>query len=311
MPFRSGEQIDAYTIEKPLSKSGGMSQVFLAHHREKADKQVAIKVQLTEDENSQTYQELLRQEAETLSRLRHPGIVHVFPLRVANRTAYSARAHEHKGQPWYFAMEYIRGNNLHDYTGQIAKMPLEWVMELFYQLLTTIQFMHLSGFAHCDLKPNNILLRSAPSVNEVPRPVLVDFGSATEIKKGIGQLTASLHYSPPEVILAMERKDIPQSNLLLLPEKIDIWALGAILFEIVTGRPLINKKKKDDITTSIIKGELDTIHSIRPDVHHSLDRFLGVILRKDPAERPDVRDLIKAIEEKISVSRPPRVGQSG
>lgn len=311
MSFRAGDQIDAYIVERSLSDSGGMSQIFLARHRDKEQLKAAIKVQLLEEENSQTYQELLRQEAEYLSLLRHPGIVHIYSQRVANRVTYTARAHEHKGQPWYFAMEYVKGNNLSTYIKTLSKMPLEWGIELFYQLLLAVHFIHQSGYAHCDLKPNNILLRAAPALNEIPRPVLIDFGSMSEIGKGMAQLTASLHYSPPEVILAMERKDIPHNEIRLHPEKIDVWALGAILFEIITGRPLIDKKRKDDITTSIIKGQLDTIHSLRPEVHPSLDKFLAVILRRDPAERPEVKDMIKAIEERIAAVRPPRVGQAG
>lgn len=311
MALRAGDEIEPYIIERPLSESGGMSRVFLAHHREKTHLRVALKAQLTDDDNSLTYQELLRREADLLGRLRHPGIVHVFPLQVGSRISYSARAHEFRGQPWYFTMEHIRGNNLASHTKTTAKLPLEWTIELFYQLLLSLHYMHQLGYAHCDLKPGNILLREAPEVYQIPRPVLVDFGSAVEISRGIGQLTASLQYSPPEVVLAMERKDIPLNEIRLRPDKIDIWALGAILFEIITGRPLINKKRKDDITTSIIKGELDTIRSVRDDVHPSLDKFLAVMLRRDPAKRPEVTDLIKAVEERMAIVRPPRVAQIG
>lgn len=308
MTFRTGDEIDSYVIERPLSENGGMSQVFLARHKTKEHIQVAVKVQLTNSEHGRTYQELLRSEAHYLSFLRHPGIVHIYPLTVGNRVSFTARAHQYQGQPWYFAMEHVPGNSLAAHIKEIARFPLEWTVELFYQLLLIVHYLHQTGHAHCDLKPANILLREPPDPRRVPRPVLVDFGSTAEISKGISHLTGSLLYSPPEVILVMERKDILTNDLQLLPDKIDIWALGAILFEIVTGRPLINKKRKDDITTSIIKGELDNIRSLRPEVHQSLDITLENMLKRKATNRPTVGVIIKAIEEKIASVRPPRVG---
>ncbi len=310
MTLQNGDIIGPYTISKSLSDDGGMSQVFLAYDTERPSHLAAIKVQLTHNNNSTVFQDLLRQEGEFLQRLRHPGIIHIYPLRINNRIAYAARASDHPNQPWYYAMEYInKGNSLDYYGKRIKKHPVAWVIEMFYQLLIIVQYIHQRGYAHCDLKPQNILLRRPPAANETPLPILIDFGSAAEVKRGIRQLSASLRYSSPEVVLALNRQDIPPEKLIRHPKKTDIWALGAILFEVLTGRPLINRKRRADITTTILRGRLDTIRSLRPDIHASLDKLLGVMLRRNPEERPNIDEVIWAIEERIYSVRPPRIGQ--
>jgi len=310
MTLQHGDIIGPYTISKSLSDDGGMSQVLLAHDTERPSHTAAVKVQLAHDDNRTTFQDLLRQEVQFLQRLRHPGIIRIYPLRIDNRIAYAARAYDQTNQPWYYAMEYInKGKNLDYYIKTIKKFPVEWVIEMFYQLLIIVQFIHQRGYAHCDLKPQNILLRHPPVSDETPLPILIDFGSATDIKQGVRQLSGSPRYSPPEVIISLNRQDILPHKLIHHPQKIDAWALGAILFEMLTGRPLINRKRRADITTTILQGELDTIRSLRPDIHTSLDKLLDAMLRREPEERPTINELVRAIEERIHSVRPPRISQ--
>lgn len=310
MSFQGNATIGPYTLRKSLSEEGGMSQVFLAHDTIRPDRYAVIKVQLADDQKGAAFQDLLRQEAQLLRRVRHPGIIRIYPLRIDSSVSYVARAYDYDNQPWYFAMEYVStGKTLDVYLKRIRKFPIEWCIELFYQLLVTIEYLHNSGFAHCDLKPQNVILRHPPDVNEVPAPVLIDFGSAAIIRHGIKQLSASIRYSPPEVITALERTDIPASSLIRDPAKIDVWSLGALLFEIVTGRPLIKWKRRNEITTTILREQLDNMRTLRPDVHPSLDKLLSVMLRRNPSERPEIEEIIRAIEERISSVRPPRVGQ--
>ncbi len=94
MSMRKGDQLESYVIEKALSDDGGMSKVYLAHHLQAVHHKVAIKVQRTEQEKSNAFQDLLRQESDVLCRVRHPGVVRVLPLHEQNgHLTYIARAH--------------------------------------------------------------------------------------------------------------------------------------------------------------------------------------------------------------------------
>ena len=308
MTIKPGDQFGPYTIDRSLSKEGGMSQVFLASNSEDRKWKAALKVQLAEGENSATFQDLLHQEVNTLKTLRHPGIVHIYPLHIDGRAAYRARAYNLRNQPWYFAMEYLGEKTLDKQMDKVKKLPLEWGIEFFYQLLLIVDYIHQRGYAHCDLKPQNIFLRQPPDSGVRPMPILVDFGSAVDVDKGIHQLTASLRYSAPEVLTSLERQDIHPGSI--QPQKVDIWALGAILFEILTGNPMVSGRRRNVITTTVIRGEFDRIVERRKDNHialDSLDTVLSKMISHDPQQRPSTQTLIKAIEERIPSIGPPRI----
>lgn len=283
-----------------------MSKIFLVQDTERRYRAV-VKVSLTKDENSTIQQDMLRRETLVLTKLRHPGIVRIFPLPIGRYMTYTARALTHPDKPWFYAMEYLGHGSLGDLATVIAgKYPLMWTIELFYQLVTTVHFMHQNRFAHCDLKPQNILFRYSPDPRQTPVVVLVDFGSVAPNFQ-IEQLTASVRYSPPEVLLALKRSDLDLSDAGIQADKVDIWGLGVILFEIITGRPLFHQKLRDSITTTILRGEIELMRKYRLEVHDSLDFLLTKMLEKDPGKRPTTGQIIEALEERIESIRPPRI----
>lgn len=310
MDVKEGMQLGPYVIENPLSKAGGMSQVFLAYDINRPQHRAALKVQLANDKHSVVFKELLRKETDALKNLRHPGIIHIYPLHIDGRSTHVACAYDLPGKPWYFAMEYLWAGTLDTYMEKIKKFPIEWSMELFYQLLITIDYMHQLGYAHCDLKPQNIFLRYPPDPHLAPVPVIVDFGSAVIIEKGIQQVTVSLRYAAPESIASHTYPHYDYLKQAIKPDKLDIWGLGTLLFEIITGRQLIQGPSKDEITTTIIRNELDTISGLRKgnsSMLRSLDKILLMMCANNPASRPTTTTLIKAIEERIIGVHPPRI----
>ena len=305
--MKPAQMIGNYQIDKTLSKSG-MSFVHLAHLPNQPNYKVALKIHIESEGPRNTYQDLLRHEAEHLARFRHPNIVRIYPINLpSGKVLYCARAVELPDNPWYFVMEYIPGSDVGKYVKNFTKFPVPWIIELFYQMLITVQFVHRLGYGHCDLKPENILLREPPDPFRIPQPILTDFGTAHRVDLKIVEPTRSLRYSPPEVIMAYTRKDISAENFPLYPAKIDLWSLGAILFELLTGQHLFNQSRETEITTSILKGELKKVQEIRPEVHSSLDKVLSVMLRVHPEERPELDEIIEALEERINSVRPPRI----
>ncbi len=322
MTFETGDKLEAYTIEKCLSDTGGMSKIFLAYEEERPTRRVVLKVQRTGEKESRMFQDLLRQELAMLRSLRHPGIVRTIPMRIDNKeVVHEARAADFEGTPWYFAMEYLGGYSL---TKHISQFPedsrlstrnphqdlgiygIDWSLELFHQIVQVVNYMHEKGVAHTDLKPDNIILRHVPSMHLVPQPVLIDFGSACQLDN-MSDLTASVGYSPPEVIKAVKHKKGIQEAENIFPDKIDVWMLGVILFELLTGRRMSPFPKGGVLDTSLISIRSKKISRFRVDAHNSIDKLITAILNNDPQKRPSTRQILKALDEKIYSIRPPRI----
>lgn len=302
MSVNKGDLLEPYIVEKALSDDGGMSEVYLGYHYQHPRHKVAIKVQRTDQKNAHAFQDLLRQEADILTRLRHPGIVRILPLHELNRRlVHIARAHNIRNQPWYFAMEYLGDKTLGDNIPRIKRMPLLNILQLFYEILLVVDFLHHNYQAHCDLKPQNIFLRHDPSTTgEYMQPVLVDFGGSTSTAKRIARPVGTLRYSPPELVVAMNRPDTVNLQA-IQPDKIDVWSLGAVLFEMLLGHPLIPEKLPHDITSSIVSGMIDYQISNRRNEDRSalrsVDILLGRMLSNEPDKRPSTNKLLMGLEK--------------
>ncbi len=322
MTFNIGDKLEAYTIEKCLSDTGGMAKIFLAYEEDRPTRRVVLKVQRTGMEESRMFQDLLRQESAMLRSLRHPGIVRTLPMRIDKKeVVYEARAASFEGTPWYYAMEYLGGYSLAKHIDQFPEdsrlstrnpnqdlglYTIDWSIELFYQLVQVVDYMHEKKIAHTDLKPDNIILRHIPSLNLVPQPVVIDFGSACRFDQ-MTDLTASVGYSPPEVIKAVKYKKGIDEAENIYPDKIDVWALGVILFELLTGRNMNRSAKGGILDTSLISIRSKKISRYRIDAHASIDKLISAILNNDPQKRPSVKQILKALDEKIYSIRPPRI----
>jgi serine/threonine protein kinase len=311
--FDRDHTLGPFQIEETMTKKGGMSELFVAHYQDNPACKVVLKLNRISEASGEgsrnIYQDLLRKEIRLLRELRHPGIVRIYPIAIesGSKLSYAARVAKDGIDLWYYAMEYLPGGSLEDNIHRISQMPLGWIIELFYQLLVTVQYLHRQEYAHCDLKPENILLRESPNPYRIPQPILIDFGCVERIDQLTEIPCATPSYSPPEVLLALQRVDIDPSDLNIKPAKIDIWSLGAILFALLTGKTMFAQRTLDEVTSSVIKGEIGKIQMFRPELHSSLDTLLTAMMRKEVEERADLDDVITAIEEKISSIRPPRI----
>ncbi len=301
-----GTKLDRFIIEKLLSNSGGMSAVYLALTEDTKHK-VAVKVANTDSGAPSHEDTLLNWEAELLSKWdwRHTGIVRLYPIPLSNRKSeYAVKAMSVNNQPWYMVMEYLKGNSLGQMLSTINKYPLEWKLELFYQILVPLAFIHQKGFAHRDIKLDNIMFRNPISPDKSPEPVFVDFALATsgEEQRTIIDNSYTLEYASPERIL----RSMPMGENMTEPENVqasDIWSLGVILYEILTGKALF-KGNRDKIRTTIIREQMAPSLPIPEEPGHILTAFIRSMLNKDPNRRPMVKEVILAVEEKFS---PPRI----
>lgn len=302
----NGTKLDRFVIEKVLSNSGGMSAVYLARVDGTKHK-VAIKVANTDPGAPSHEDALLQWESDLLKQWdwRHSGIVRLHPIPLKDRKSeYAVKALNLNNQPWYMVMEYLRGNSLGQSLSIIHKYPLEWKLELFYHILLPLAFIHQKGYAHRDIKPDNIVFRTPISPDRYPEPVFVDFALATsgEEQRTIIDNSYTLEYASPERIL----RAMPMGGDMAGPENVrasDIWSLGVVLYEILTGK-LLFKGNKDKIRTTIIREQIDLDLPIADEQGHVLAAFIRAMLNKEPNQRPSIKQIIYALEEKFL---PPRI----
>ena len=246
-------RIGPYELDRLIGR-GGMGAVYLAHRADgEFDQQVALKVVGLPFE-IEPFRERFRRERQILAGLNHPNIARLLDGGTTDDGEL------------YLAMEYIEGAAIDAYA---KKLDLPARLELFGQVCAGVEFAHQRLVVHRDIKPSNIL------VNGEGVPKLLDFGSAKLLDEadmtGTGLRTITVSYASPEQL-----RGEPASTLS------DVFSLGALLFELVTGRGMFG----NDITSRLADLEQ---HRVAPDLPERLPGDLDRIARKalafDPAQR--------------------------
>lgn len=221
--------IPGYRIIAELAR-GGMGIVYQAR-QQAPDREVAVKMLLPFSASSDELRERFRQEARTLTELDHPAILPIYETG------------EHDRLPW-FSMKLATGGSLAD---RGPKLLGHWneIAELVATLAAAVQFAHGHGVLHRDLKPGNILFDSAG------RPFVADFGLAKLIKQDSDfthsqRLLGTPHYLAPEVAVGGARAATTAS---------DTYSLGAMLFELLTGRPPFAAESLPALLKQIVEDE--------------------------------------------------------
>jgi eukaryotic-like serine/threonine-protein kinase len=204
-------QIDGYDVEAVVRR-GGMGVVYRARHRN-LNRTVALKMMLTGAYAGAPDLARFCGEAAAIAALGHPHIVQVYDADDVN------------GRP-YYTMEYVESGSLADRLSG-TPFPPRQSAELVTALAEAVQFAHASGIVHRDLKPANVL------VTTDGMPKVADFGLARPVEGGTGLTLSGARigtpgYMAPEQALGRSRAIGPAT---------DVYALGAILYELLTGRP--------------------------------------------------------------------------
>jgi WD40 repeat protein/tRNA A-37 threonylcarbamoyl transferase component Bud32 len=250
--------VPGYEILGELGR-GGMGVVYKAR-QVKANRLVALKMILSGGHASEDDLARFRTEAEAVARLQHPGIVQIYEVN------------EHESLP-YFSMEYVEGGSLEkDLAG--TPMPPKAAARLVEQLAQAIQTAHEHQVIHRDLKPANVLL-SADG-----RTKITDFGLAKKLdvtgKTQTGAIMGTPSYMAPEQAGGKSKAIGPPA---------DIYALGAILYECLTGRPPFEAANPVDVILKVIADEPVSPRQLRAKVPADLEAICLKCLRKEPEQR--------------------------
>lgn len=257
--------VPGYEMERELGR-GGMGVVFLAR-QVRANRRVALKMILSASLASSLERKRFRVEAESVAQLQHANIVQVFDVG------------EHAGGP-YFALEYCPGGSL---AKKLAGTPLSPIDAAFLveKLAKAMAEAHAQGIVHRDLKPANVLLSSNGE------PKISDFGLAKQTDAKTGEraggeqtLSGSVLGTPSYMAPEQARGDIKQVG----PAS-DIYALGAILYECLTGRPPFKGASLAETLDQVRNQEPVAPSQLNPAVPRDLETICLKCLRKEPTQR--------------------------
>ncbi|HHB90959.1 MAG TPA: serine/threonine protein kinase [Anaerolineae bacterium] len=309
--LQEGVQIGPYRIVKIFPHHrGGFARVAIGVREDDTDHQtlVALKIARTDGKpGDDTYLRALSNEVETLRRLKHPGIVSIYPIKVDDRRfSFMARATALAGQPWYFVMEYLAGGSVEDLIEQYGAMNPVLAAEIAQQVCMALDYMHARGYAHLDVKPNNILFRRPLMPDERPEAVLIDFGSAQKSERRAEVEAGALVYLPPERVRVMIGDKPPES----VTDKAaaDIYSVGVTLYRMLTGQlPFSGRRNK--VTTAILNDNPTRPYQYNPGLRQfrELDELVMAMLDKRPERRPTAQEVSVRLDQIVP---PPRFGTS-
>jgi serine/threonine-protein kinase len=281
-----GKTISHYRILEKLGE-GGMGVVCKAEDT-RLKRTVALKFLAPElTRHTEARQRFLR-EAQAAAGLNHPGIVTVYEIGESQDPST-------KEKQTFIAMEFVEGETLGNVAGarHTVPLPVRDVIDYAVQIADALKAAHDRGIIHRDIKPGNIL------VDRSGRVKIADFGLARI--KGVTILTrdnsvpGTLQYMAPE---QFQNKKVDHRS--------DIWSLGVVLYEMLTGKPPFAGEYEQAVIYSILNEEPEPVSAQRSEVPHSAERVLQKALHKTPASRyPDMEafktGLVKIRKEITSV----------
>jgi serine/threonine protein kinase len=292
MALTPGTKLGPYEIQSPLG-AGGMGEVYRARDT-RLERSVAVKIlpsHLSEDAEAR---QRFDREARTVSSLNHPNICTLHDVG-------------HQNGIDYLVMEYLEGQTLADRLAKGA-MPVEQVLRYGAEICDGLEKAHRSGVVHRDLKPGNIMLTKTGAK-------LMDFGLAKASlasAAGASGLSATLA-TPAGSHPLTAQGSVVGTFQYMSPEQVegkeadsrsDIFALGAVLYEMVTGNRAFEGKTPASAMAAVMEREPPPISSLQPLTPAALERLIKICLSKDPDERwqtaHDVKLQLKQIAEGAS-----------
>ena len=291
MALASGTKLGPYEIQSPLG-AGGMGEVYRARDT-RLDRTVAIKILPSHlSENAEAKQRFDR-EARTISSLNHPNVCTLFDVG-------------HQDGTDFLVMEYLEGETLADRLRK-GPLPMEQVFSYGIEICDGLEKAHRSGVVHRDLKPGNVMLTKTGAK-------LMDFGlakaSVVSVVPGSsssmtvtmstpmgshpltvqGSVLGTFQYMAPEQV---EGKEADSRS--------DIFALGAVLYEMATGKRAFEGKTAASVMAAVLERDPAPISSVQPMTPPAFERLVKICLAKDPDERwqtaHDVKLQLKQIAE--------------
>ncbi|MEV0974987.1 serine/threonine-protein kinase [Microtetraspora glauca] len=259
--------LDRYILDPTHIGGGGMGEVWGATD-EKLGRRVAIKfVKFPNGVRDQELEARFDHEAKIMARLRHPGTPAVHDIGV-----YDDPVH---GRRQFMVMEFIDGVGLDDIVAEHGSLSIGWVASVGAQVAAVLEAAHGKEILHRDLKPSNLMLCRDGSVQ------VVDFGLAVMHDPELTKLTRTGQILGTESYMSPEQ--VEQNELTV---RSDLYSLGCVLHELLTGRTLFTGPTSFSIMKQQVGSPAAPVGRLRPDVPRELDEVVMSMLAKRPNDRP-------------------------
>ena len=290
MGLTSGTKLGPYEIVSPLG-AGGMGEVYRARDT-RLDRTVAIKILPENLSSNPEAKQRFDREARAISSLNHPNICHLYDVG------------QHDGIS-YLVMEYLEGETLGERLRK-GRLPLEQVFRVGAEICQGLEQAHRSGVVHRDLKPGNIMLTKSGAK-------LMDFGLAKAPAAPLGNLSGSNSLATMSQPLTTEGTIVGTIQY-MAPEQLegkeadnrsDIFALGSVLYEMVTGKRAFEGKTTASTIAAILAAEPKPMSAMQPLSPPALEHVITTCIAKDPEERwQSCADVSRQLEWAAKVPKP-------
>jgi serine/threonine-protein kinase len=257
--------------------TGGMAHVFRARDL-MLDRYVAIKILRQDFSNNPNFQNNFRQEARAAANLSHPNIVTVHDFGFADDMLF-------------IVMEYIPGKDLKQLIRQRGRFSIDDAIPLIIQACAGIGYAHRAGLVHCDVKPHNML------VSPDARLKVTDFGIARALATITpGERTDIVWGSPLYFAPEQARGEVPTPAS-------DVYSLGVVLYETLTGTPPFTASSADELARMHISARPIPIREYIPDIPTALEEIVMKVLSKEPAARYRTADQLGRVLQRFGTQR--------
>ncbi|HEX6730796.1 MAG TPA: protein kinase [Pyrinomonadaceae bacterium] len=278
---RVGETIGPYEVLSQLG-SGAMGVVYLAQDV-RLGRKIALKLLPSQFTNDKDRLRRFQQEARAASALNHPNILTVYEV-------------EQRDSLHYIATEFVDGVTLRQHM-QARRMSLDEVLNIATQVASALQAAHAAGIAHRDIKPENIMIRSDGYIK------VLDFGLAKLTETELSPAAAETN---PGIVMGTPRYMSPeQARGLDVDLRTDIFSLGTVIYELVTGKLPFEGETTSDVIATLIKDDPEPMRASVPDLPVEFEQVVSKALVKDRALRyqtvGEFLSALQGLKEKIKL----------
>ena len=285
-----GTQVGEYQVLSPIGE-GGMGVVYEGR-QPVIQKRVAIKVLKPHVATDEAHVRRLIAEARAVNAVGHRNIIDIFSLgRLAD------------GRP-YLVMEFLVGKPLDVCLEAAGTMSLSDAVSLLIEVCDPLAAAHRAGVIHRDLKPSNVFLCTQPDGGRFLK--LLDFGLAKQASSGRSEVTANSQIAGTPLYMSPEQARSVQTSF-----KTDIYSLGVIGYQLVTGKVPFRGETPMDVMIQHVQAPVPSALAANPSVPAELDALLRRMMAKTEAERPESIDDVRRALTQINVNMALAQGVTG